>query len=136
MSANSETMQEFVYRPAMVGGVGAVGSLAIVSSSDKLFGLPAPVSLGLIFAASSMASAGTKNWVYENVLDDDSSELAYNSTAPILTGASAILAGYLLFGSNKMDKRAHIELFVLGSGSEMVGAYIDENILGEAIELE
>jgi hypothetical protein len=120
-----------IVQPAIVGVVGAVGSLALVDSSLVMYGMPAPVALGLAIGGSSMVSATMKETVYDNVLKDSESDLLFTATTPVITGLSAVVLYRLAAG--KLSKKSAMQTFALGALSEITGAYIDDNMLGDAV---
>jgi hypothetical protein len=100
----------------------------------KMYGLPAPIALGASMGVASMISGVLKETVYENVLGDDSAEMVYSLTTPVLTGAVSVGIYRVLVGKVPMDSGA--QMFVLGAMSEIAATYIDDNVLGNAIDLD
>ncbi len=122
------SIEEIFYKPAIVGGTGAVLSLGLVSTQGRLFGINANVSLGAVMMAASMVSATTKELVYEKALGQGQSNLVYSSTAPVITGLATVAAGYGIYGS-EMTKEAAAILFGLGLAAEIGGDYVSDAIL-------
>ena len=119
---------------SIVGGTGAVCSLALVGMDDSFLGLPAPVSLGLTMAGASLVSKTLEDTVYES-LPDNESDLLYSTTAPVLTGLGATGLAYMVLGKH-LNNRAMMEFFALGVVAEVGGGYIDEKMLGPALDLD
>lgn len=131
---DNDQMHELIMKPLVVGGVGGVLSLALVPMDVKFLGVPAPVGLGLLMAGSSFVSAMANEAVYEAVLSENESELLYNSTAPVITGAATATAAWMVLGENAS---AYVlgEFFILGVASEVGGSYVHDSLLGPAMDL-
>ena len=130
----SETTHDLVIKPLAVGAVGAGVSVMLVPSSMTILGLPGPLGMGLVMAGSSFVNAVANETIYETLLSDNESELVYNATAPVITGSACVGAAYLMLGKNASSK-VLLEFFALGAASEIVGGYVDESILGPAMDL-
>ena len=122
------SIEEILYKPAIVGVTGGVLSLGLVSQGNDIFGINANIALGAVMMAASMVSATTKEVVYEKVLGEDKSEMVYSSTAPVLTGLATVAAGYGIYGG-RMTMGSAAYLFGLGLAAEIGGDYIADPIL-------
>lgn len=129
----SETMRDLLLTPVSVAGSGAILSLGLVSMNTKFMGMPAPISLGLAMGGASLFAGTIKETVLETVLPNNQSQLVYDMTAPVLSGAAAVGIVVIATGGKPMSVKAMGEMFALGVVSEMVGSYVSDNMLGPAI---
>ena len=132
---DDETTREIFIKPAIVGATGTALSFAVVPWNAKMMGMPAPLAMGLVMAASSCLSATTNEIVYENLMSESDSDLVYDSTAPLITGVVNMGAAWYLLGGHA-DTTALMEFFALGVVAEVGGGYIDEKLLGPALDLD
>jgi hypothetical protein len=126
---------EDLTKTALVGGSACVFSLALVPFDVKFMGLPAPITIGLVAGASSYASSLASDTIYEAVLPESESDLLYSATAPIVTGVGTSAIAYAALGKHA-DAKALAEFFALGALSEVSGGYINDNMLGAAVDLD
>lgn len=118
---------------SIVGGTGFACSFALVGMDDQFLGMPAPISLAVTMAGASLVSKTLEDTVYES-LPENESDLLYSSTAPVLTGLGATGLAYMVLGKH-LSTASTLQFFALGAISEIGGGYIDENILGPALNL-
>jgi hypothetical protein len=114
-----------LYRPLITGGAGGLMSLALVSSGRKIDGYNAHMVLGLGMAGASLVSAASHEFILDNVLGDQQSDMVYSIQAPMTTGLATVAMGYGVFGKGLSMKAAGY-LFGLGVAAEMAGSYTSE----------
>ena len=125
---------DLIRTPLSVAVVGGALSLSMVSMNARFLGLPAPLSLGLSMGVASMAAGMMKQTVLDTVMPNNESELIYNMTAPVLSGASSLGIVYVVAGG-KMPVKVMGEMFALGFFSEIAGMYVSDNVLGPALSM-
>jgi hypothetical protein len=126
---------EDLTKTALVGGSACVFSLALVPFDVNFMGMPAPITIGLVAGASSYASSLASDTIYEAVLSESESDLLYSSTAPIVTGCATAAIGYASLGKHA-DSKSLGYMFALDVISVISGDYINDNMLGNAVDLD
>ena len=84
--------------------------------------------------ASSVVAGMMKQAVLDTVLPNNESELIYNMSAPVLSGASSLGIVYIVAGG-KMPIKVMGEMFALGFFSEIAGMYVSDNVFGPAMSI-
>jgi hypothetical protein len=131
-----ETYHDLVIKPCITAGIGGVLSLSVVGTDVKMYGgLPAPLILGVSIGGASLVSGVLKETVYENALGDDSAELLYSMTTPVLTGLTGTAVLYGMLGG-KIQTDSMLQMFFLAGASEVAATWIDDKMLGDVIDLE
>ena len=125
---------DLIRTPLSVAVVGSALSLSMVSMNARFLGLSAPISLGLAMGASSVVAGMMKQAVLDTALPNNESELIYNMSAPVLSGASSLGIVYVVAGG-KMPVKVMGEMFALGFFSEIAGMYVSDNVLGPALSM-
>jgi hypothetical protein len=131
---DSEQMHDLIYKPLTVGAVGGAMSIALIPMDFKIYGMPAPITLGGALALASWASAMSNEAIYENTMSNNESELVYNLTAPVVTGLASSGVVYMMLEGQASSKTL-LEFFALGVAAEIGGGYVNESLLGPAMSL-
>lgn len=136
MTSQNEYITDLLFTPLCVSASGAGLAVAsgLIGMNTKFLGLPAPISVGLAMGASSLIAGTVKDTAFNAVMPADSSDMAYNAAAPVISGASVVALVYFSTG-RRMPAKAAMELFALGAGAEIVGAYVADNFLGPALSM-
>jgi hypothetical protein len=129
-----DDFSENLKHSALVGGTGMAMSFAVVPWDAKFIGMPAPLAMGLVMGVSSLGSATVRDNVIENYLSENESELVENAVSPLITGGANMALAYAVLGKHASSK-ALMEFFAIGAFAEVGGTYLDDSLLGPALNL-
>lgn len=114
-------------KPLMAGAVAAAATALLLpngsgSVSTILGNMPAFVPIGISVAAASAVAEVGKQYI---IPKDTTSQIIISGAKPVLTGAAAVAAMYVLGG----QLNDYMTPFILGAGSEIAGDYTYDNFV-------